>query len=262
MLTKSAFTTIQWKSLMRLFDIHPPPNLNVDRSHSESSYAAVSLITHLAMSNTYSSQRDFESGPWEEKSETRRNPAIEQSGERSSAWRNPVRYSSSRAWGNLTRSSEQIGAESDACDHEVCHETKLEGESIKKIAQVNRSSVEKHRGRQLSLPRCHSRKEGNDEVRDGAQVPRRSVNLRRLRWKSSGVVSTAGGDFLLEDDHFESFKTGTWAMVIQIDSVLAKIHQVKRTFFSESGKCVEGSSTWKAPGTVEDKWMENCREGW
>ena len=42
MKTKCAFATIQWRSLMRLFGIHPPSNLNVHRSHSESSCSAVS----------------------------------------------------------------------------------------------------------------------------------------------------------------------------------------------------------------------------
>ena len=41
MLTKGAFTTSQWKSLMRLFDIHQPSNLNVDSSFSVLSCSAV-----------------------------------------------------------------------------------------------------------------------------------------------------------------------------------------------------------------------------
>ena len=47
-LTNGAFATIKWKSLMRLLIIHPPPNLNGDRSVSESSCSAVShnLFTH------------------------------------------------------------------------------------------------------------------------------------------------------------------------------------------------------------------------
>ena len=40
-LTKGAFTDIQWKSLMRVFDIHPPSDLNVDRSFSESDSSVV-----------------------------------------------------------------------------------------------------------------------------------------------------------------------------------------------------------------------------
>ena len=37
-----AFVTIQWESLMRFFDIHPPSNLNVDHGLSEPSFSAVS----------------------------------------------------------------------------------------------------------------------------------------------------------------------------------------------------------------------------
>ena len=64
-----ALTTIQWKSLMQLFHIHPPPNLNVDRlnvdrSFSESFCSAVSQKIPLATSNAYNSKREFESGPW------------------------------------------------------------------------------------------------------------------------------------------------------------------------------------------------------
>ena len=60
MLTRGAFTTIQWKSLTRLFDIQPASNLNVDRGLSEYSCSAVSLKTQLAMSNACSSQRDVD----------------------------------------------------------------------------------------------------------------------------------------------------------------------------------------------------------
>ena len=42
-LTKGAFTTIQWKSLMRFFHTHPPCNLEVDSSLSKSSCSAVPL---------------------------------------------------------------------------------------------------------------------------------------------------------------------------------------------------------------------------
>ena len=60
----------QWKSLMRLFDIHPPSDVSVDRSFSESPRSAVSQKTPLAMSNANSSQRDFKSGPWKKSLET------------------------------------------------------------------------------------------------------------------------------------------------------------------------------------------------
>ena len=56
------------------------------------------------------------------------------------------------------------------------------------------------------------------------------------------MVLTAEGDFLLEDDNFESFKTGKWAMVSPTDSVLAKIHQARAYVFSNSVLCLGGSA--------------------
>ena len=63
-LTTGAFATIQWKSLMKLFDIHSPSHLMwvLTAAFSESSYSAVSQKSPLAMSNAYRSQRDFKSG--------------------------------------------------------------------------------------------------------------------------------------------------------------------------------------------------------
>ena len=51
-LTKGAFTTIQSTSLMRLFDTHPPFNLNFDRNFSESSYSTSRCRTPTAFSVT------------------------------------------------------------------------------------------------------------------------------------------------------------------------------------------------------------------
>ena len=65
MLTTIAFTTLQFESLMRLFNIHPPSYLNVDHSLSAQSCAAFSFEAPLAMSNANSAHRDLESGPWE-----------------------------------------------------------------------------------------------------------------------------------------------------------------------------------------------------
>ena len=72
MLTRGAFTTLQFKSLMRLFDIHPPSHLNVDHSLCEESCAALFFFDFeapLALTDAYSAHRDFTSGPWEEKAE-------------------------------------------------------------------------------------------------------------------------------------------------------------------------------------------------
>ena len=56
---------------------------------------------------------------------------------------------------------------------------------------------------------------GNDELRDGAQVPSGRFILYALA--GSLVVEMAKGDLLLEDDHFESFSTRTLAMVSKYD---------------------------------------------
>ena len=75
--------------LTRGFDIHA-----LYRSLSESSCSSVSLNTPLAVSNACSTQRDFESGPWDDTAEDSsrgarpawENPAQEQTGSSSSAW--------------------------------------------------------------------------------------------------------------------------------------------------------------------------------
>ena len=62
MLTKGTFTTIQWKSVMSVFHLHPPPKLNVDRNFSELCCSTVSPRTHHATSDIYNIQRDDEHG--------------------------------------------------------------------------------------------------------------------------------------------------------------------------------------------------------
>ena len=135
-LTKGACTPIQWKSLMRLFNIQPPSNLYVDSSFSEPSCSAASQMTLLAMSNATSSQRELEHGPWEEKPE-------ESSHGVRSAWRNPMFCSSSDAWRDPVRSSEQGGAESDADSQEVCQKSMLTGNSIKKEVSIEVETLRK-----------------------------------------------------------------------------------------------------------------------
>ena len=73
-LAKGAFTTIHWQSLVRLFDMHPPPKPGVNRDKSEPFCLAVPSLRSRAMSDAYSSQRHFESGPWDEKP---KNPHME-----------------------------------------------------------------------------------------------------------------------------------------------------------------------------------------
>ena len=59
---------------------------------------------------------------------------------------------------------------------------------------------------------------------------------------------TAEGDFLLEDNHFESSNTSKWAMVSPIESLLARIHQAKNARFLRLLLCLGGSSMWKPSG--------------
>ena len=88
---------------------------------------------------------------------------------------------------------------------------------------------------------CHVQRlgpeKGNDEVRDGAREPRRSVHPGRHCWKLAGFHRR--GNILLENDDFQSFKKkkGKWATVSPVDSVLARIHQAETNVFSDSVFC-------------------------
>ena len=62
--TKGAFTTIQWESLMQLHDIHPPFNLYVRRS-----LVLQSVRAAHATSDVCNAQRGFEKSFWNEKLE-------------------------------------------------------------------------------------------------------------------------------------------------------------------------------------------------
>ena len=118
MLTTGAFTTRQWKSLVRLLGIRPPSNLSVDRSLSESSCSVVSPKKNLLAMSNATSQRDL----WKSQGNINLVP-------QAPLWRNPVFYSSSHAWRNPMRSSEQARPESDAYWQEVCRETQLKGKT-------------------------------------------------------------------------------------------------------------------------------------
>ena len=82
-LTEGAFSTIQWKSLMQLFDVHPPPQLNVD---PESSCSAVSQQTPLVMSTACSSQREKPEDSSHGVCSGWKHQSPEQSGPSSSVW--------------------------------------------------------------------------------------------------------------------------------------------------------------------------------
>ena len=62
MLIKCTFTTIQWKSVMSVFHLHPPPKLNVDRNFSELCCSTVSPRTPHTTSEIHNIQRDDEQG--------------------------------------------------------------------------------------------------------------------------------------------------------------------------------------------------------
>ena len=110
--TKGAFTTSQWKSLMRLFDIHPPSNLNVDRHFLDSSCSAVSPQTSHATSDVYHRRRDVDKRSWKEKL------GDSSHGVRSAWGKNnlgPAGVANEYVHGNAMLSSEQRGAKSYTC---------------------------------------------------------------------------------------------------------------------------------------------------
>ena len=131
MLTKGASTTIQRTSLVRLFDIHQPFNLNVDHSLSALQFekkkpkpvARRQLSARLRKrivgreAGTFLTQR--ERSAWRHLSQR-------------TVWFLKFRllYSSSHAWRNQL--GEQRGAASDAFWQEVCDETKL-GSKLEKL---------------------------------------------------------------------------------------------------------------------------------
>ena len=67
MLTKSAFTNIQLKSLVRVFDIRPPRDVNASHLTFSEAFLCSSFFRYreaMWHEDTNGSQRDFESGPW------------------------------------------------------------------------------------------------------------------------------------------------------------------------------------------------------
>ena len=144
MLTKRAFTTIQWKSLMRSFDIHPPSDLNVQ---------PVRIILF--------SQCDFESGLRQEDSSSHAVRSAGENRDKNKLVPQPPLWETNAlllkpCLGKPVHSLELGGAEFGAQWHEVCHETTLEKEKHHKENVFE--AMEIVSGRQLSLPHSHSRK--------------------------------------------------------------------------------------------------------
>ena len=165
-----------------MFRYSPPSNVNVGCCFSESSCSAVSRTKPSR--DVERLQRSARLREWAVRGETGR--FLTQSTLR---WRNPTReqtgasagVTNSSAWRNPMRSSEQGGAESDAFFwQKVGQETKLGGTNITDEPQIE--ATWKRSGKQLSLPRSPG--QGNDEVRDGAQVPKCPVHLGGPRRKS------------------------------------------------------------------------------
>ena len=96
---------------------------------------------------------------------------------------------------------------------------------------IYRSNVEKYR---KGNPTCHdlTPERRDDEVRNGAQVPRRSVHLERLA--VSLAVQAAEGRPLARRRSLRVIQNRKRATASPIDSVLAMIHQAREYVFSES----------------------------
>ena len=75
------------------------------------------------------------------------------------------------------------------------------------------------------------------------------------------MLLTAKGDFLLEDDNFESFKRGKWSLASPIDSNLTKIHLAKAYVFSDSVLCSGGHAVSKPSENFEGWWMDSRQLG-
>ena len=107
-LIQVAYATIQWKSLMRLFDIHAPPELDVNRSISDSYCSAVSALSFRAMSHATTHSVTSKADPWTKSQNQSSHGASKQCS----------------AWGNSLRSSEQESATPGDSWQEVCQEKK------------------------------------------------------------------------------------------------------------------------------------------
>ena len=109
-----------------------------------------------------------------------RNPTPEHTGSPNSSWRSPMLYSSSHDW----RSSEQTGAESDASVKKFVMKRSSKGKASQR--KLKSKQWQKSFGKTPLLSTISIQKKSKDEVRDGAQVPRRSVHLGRPHWKPRG----------------------------------------------------------------------------
>ena len=246
MLTTGVFTTIPWRSLLRLFDIHLPSNVNLDRSLSESSSSAVSPQnpSRNVESLQLSLSATFDGGLWEEK------PGYFSHGVRSALEQFQGKHNlvpqAPLGEAQFARRNEEAQNPTFFFWRDVCRATKLKGESVTKKAYIE--AMWKSFGKTTLF----------------AAMEHRYPNVQFIMDALAGslVVSTAEGDFLLEGDHFESVTTGKVALVSPIESVLTKIHDAKAYVFSESSSVSLGASLiWKASGTLEDRWMENRKEG-
>ena len=102
MMTKGACTSLQCKSPIQLFDVHPPPKSNVDRSFSESCCSAVSPRTsHATCALSPPSKVGLGERSWKIPQQELKKPCVEKPHARTrrapsavvehcSAWRSPV----------------------------------------------------------------------------------------------------------------------------------------------------------------------------
>ena len=152
------------------------------------------------------------------------------------------------------RSSELGGTVFDASWQKVCHETKLEGESITKKAHLE--AMWKSFGKTALFATISLQKKATMRF-----TMEHKCQIFSSSWTSlldAWLFSAAEGDLLLD---FKSSKTGRWAMVCPIDSVLARIRQAKASVFSDPVWCLGRQAMSKPSGKLEDSWIDNCKEG-
>ena len=159
---------------------------------------------------------------------------------------NPMLHSSSYAWRNPVRFSEQGG--------EVCQETKLRVTIIK-----NKSYIEamwESFGQTALFATISLQK--NVSMRFAMEHKYRDVQFILNALAGSRVVVTAEGHLLLEDDNVESLNVGNWGEAQSWQrSICKSVHFLRYVFFL----CLGGSSMWDPSGKCEGRWIVNRREG-
>ena len=205
-LTKGAFATVQWKSVLRLFDIHPPSHLNVDRSFSASSGSAVSPQTTHAIPDVHKTQCDFEKGSWKQKLQNSSAGV-----ENCSAWGNPnARNKLFHHW----RCEKNPNGKTQC----VLRNRKTENPTLFLAGsfvetQEGNNSLRHHSLQKRTMMSTEMEKKNPDAKFTLKNVVRSLMTL------------TAEGNLLHEGHNVESLKNRTRAVASPIGSLLSNVHK-------------------------------------